>query len=58
MEEELRRAAIRRYILQGESPKSIYISLHRSKRWFYKWLKQYHTGGKEWHKGRGLSACR
>jgi len=50
MEEEIRRAAIRRYILQGESPKSIYISLNRSKKWFYKWLKRYHSLGKEWHK--------
>ncbi len=52
MEEEIRKAAIRRFILQGESPKAIYISLNRSKQWFYKWLKRYHTQGKEWYKDR------
>jgi transposase len=52
LEEIIRKAAIRRYILQGESPKIIYLSLKRSKQWFYKWLKRYHTQGKEWHKNR------
>jgi transposase len=55
VEEEIRKAAVRRYILQGESPKTIYISLNRSKQWFYKWLKRYHTQGKEWHKDRDFS---
>jgi transposase len=55
MEEEIRKAAVRRYILQGESPKTIYLSLNRSKQWFYRWLKRYHTQGKEWHKNRVCS---
>jgi len=56
MEEEIRKAAIRRYILQGESPKTIYVSLNRSKQWFYKWLRRYQIQGKEWHKDRDFSA--
>ena len=56
MEEEIRKAAVRRYILQGESPKTIYISLNRSKQWFYKWLRRYQTRGKDWHKDRGFPA--
>ncbi len=58
MEEKIRKAAIRRYILEGESPKSIYTSLHRSKQWFYKWLNRYQTFGKEWNKNRDFSAYR
>ncbi len=53
MEEMIRQQAVRRYILQGESPKSIYTSLHRSKQWFYKWLYRYNTQGKNWNKSRG-----
>jgi transposase len=57
MEEEIRKAAVRRYILQGESPKTIYISLNRSKQWFYKWLRRYHQArGKDWHKDSGFPA--
>jgi transposase len=55
MEEEIRKAAVRRYILQGESPKTIYISLNRSKKWFYKWLNRYYSQGKEWHKNKDFS---
>ena len=51
MEEELRQTAIQRY-LQGEKPKSIYTSLKRTKPWFYKWLRRYKTGEKEWYKNQ------
>lgn len=36
MQSELRRKAIQRY-LEGKKPKSIYIDLNRSKKWFFKW---------------------
>jgi len=49
MQQELRKTAIERY-LQGESPKSIYTDLKRSKYWFFKWLKGYKTGEREWYK--------
>lgn len=52
MEEYLRRTAIRRYVLGGERPKTIYSSLSRSKKWFFKWLKRYQTGGTDWHKDK------
>lgn len=55
-DEEIRKAAMRRYILQGESPDSIYMSLNRSKQWFYKWLKRYRLYGKDWYKDRNLNA--
>jgi hypothetical protein len=51
MEEELRQTAIQRY-LQGEKPKSIYTSLKRTKPWFFKWLRRYKTGEKEWYKNQ------
>ena len=35
MEQELRKTAVKRY-LKGESPKSIYNDLNRSKNWFFK----------------------
>ena len=43
MEQELRKKAIKRY-LQGETPKSIYSDLGRSKNWFFKWLRRYQSG--------------
>ena len=46
-EKELRRCAIDRY-LGGESPKSIYEDLGRTKQWFFKWLKRYQTGDPNW----------
>lgn len=49
METEIRRNAIQRY-LKGEKPKSIYTDLNRSKKWFFKWLKRYQTGQKDWYK--------
>ena len=50
-EQELRKEAIKRY-LQGESPKAIYLSLNRSKVWFFKWLKRYQSGESEWFHGK------
>jgi transposase len=43
MERELRQNAIKRY-LEGESPKSIYTDLNRSKNWFFKWLNRFKSG--------------
>jgi len=44
---EIRKQAISRYE-NGESPKAIYQSLGKSKRWFFKWLKRYRYGGDNW----------
>jgi len=49
MEENKRRKAVQRH-LNGESPKSIYTDLNRSKKWFFKWLKRYQTGEQDWYK--------
>ena len=51
MEHDLRKQAIERY-LKGESPKSIYNDLDRSKNWFFKWLKRYQSGEPNWYKDR------
>ena len=51
METALRKAAIHRY-LKGEKPKAIYTDLNRSKKWFFKWLKRYQSGDKDWYKDR------
>ncbi len=48
MEQDLRKLAIKRY-LKGESPKSIYSELDRSKNWFFKWLKRYQSGDPSWY---------
>jgi len=50
MEEEIRKQAITQHVVDGESPKSIYASLKRSKKWFFKWLKRYQTGDANWFK--------
>ncbi len=50
MEEELRKTAIQRYVIGGETPKKIYQSLNRSKKWFFKWLKRYQSGAEDWFK--------
>jgi len=50
MEEEARKIAIQRHILGGETPKSVYTSLNRSKKWFFKWLKRFKTGAVDWYK--------
>jgi putative transposase len=49
LETELRKKAIQQY-LQGEKPKTIYTDLKRSKKWFFKWLRRYQTGQKDWYK--------
>lgn len=49
MEHEIRKTAIKRY-LKGETSKSIYKSLNRSKSWFFKWLKRYQGGDPNWYK--------
>lgn len=51
MEEETRRNAIKRY-RKGESPKSIYEDLKRTKQWFFKWLKRYQSGDPYWYKSK------
>ena len=51
MEEEIRKAAIERY-LKGEKPKSIYENLNRPKAWFCKWLKRYQSGSPDWYQSR------
>lgn len=50
MEEELRQTAINRHTQGGESPKDVYTSLNRSKKWFFKWLNRYKTGSADWYK--------
>jgi putative transposase len=50
-EESARKSAILRHI-KGESPKSIYSSLGRSKKWFFKWLNRYQSGDSAWYKNR------
>lgn len=44
---EIRKQAISRYE-NGESPKQIYQSLGKSKKWFFKWLKRYKNGKENW----------
>lgn len=51
MEQEIRKNAIERY-LKGESPKSIYTNLGRSRYWFFKWIKRYKTGAAGWYKDK------
>jgi hypothetical protein len=51
MEEDIRRKAIERY-LGGESPKSIYEDLKRTKQWFFKWLKSFKSGDPHWYKSK------
>jgi putative transposase len=57
MEQKIRKLAIDRY-LKGESPKSVYTDLNRSKNWFFKWLKRYQTGDSNWNKGRSRAPKR
>jgi putative transposase len=49
LEESIRQRAVRRY-LTGEKPKAIYTDLDRSKKWFFKWLKRYQSGQKDWYR--------
>ena len=48
METLIRQTAVNRY-LKGEKPKAIYTDLGRSKKWFFKWLKRYQSGQKNWY---------
>lgn len=50
MEEEVRKQAVLRHLVKGESPKAIYKSLNRSKKWFFKWLNRYQSGDADWYK--------
>ena len=56
-EEKVRCLAIQR-LFKGESPKSIYSELNRSKKWFFKWLKRYQQGDSHWYKDRSRSPRR
>jgi putative transposase len=51
MEEDLRKQAVQRH-LAGESPKAVYTSLDRSKKWFFKWLGRYQSGADDWYQER------
>jgi putative transposase len=51
MEQQIRQNAIERY-LKGESPKSIYTDLKRSKNWFFKWLNRYKSGEPQWYEDK------
>ena len=50
MEEEIRKKAILRYIVDKEKPPTIYTNLGRTKPWFFKWLKRYLTGNADWYR--------
>jgi putative transposase len=50
MEEDLRKESVRRHLIGGESPKAIYRSINRSKKWFFKWLNRYQSGATDWYK--------
>lgn len=57
MEKKLRIKAIERHI-KGEAPKSIYTDLNRSKNWFFKWLKRYKSGDRDWYKSKSSTPKR
>ena len=57
MEQSLRKHAIQQY-LKGESPKTIYADLNRSKNWFFKWLKRYKSGDADWYKDQSRAPKR
>ncbi len=57
MEQDLRKKAITLY-LKGESPKSIYSELNRSKEWFFKWLRRYQAGDPDWYKDKSRAPKR
>jgi len=50
-ERKLREYAIKRYE-NGETPKEIYQSLGKSKKWFFKWLKRYQSGDPDCYKDK------
>ncbi len=54
--EESRRVEAIKRVNEGEKPADIYHSLKRSKKWFYKWLKRYRSGQKNWYLDRSKKA--
>ena len=58
MEEEIRKEAIFRYSVNGESPKTICTELKRSKPWFFKWLRRFQTGDLYWYKDKSKAPVR
>jgi len=46
-----RRRAVERY-QDGESASAICASLHRSREWFYKWLRRFQSGETDWYRDR------
>lgn len=48
----MRQEAIKRYY-QGEHPKQIYMSLGRSKKWFFKWLERQRKSEPKWYLDKG-----
>lgn len=57
VEEDLRKEAIRRHLVEGETPKAVYTSINRSKKWFFKWLKRYQSGAADWYKELSRAPC-
>ena len=57
VEEELRKEAVRGHLVEGETPKAIYTSINRSKKWFFKWLKRYQSGAADWYKELSRAPC-
>jgi len=55
MEEEIRKKAILRYIVDKEKPPTIYTNLGRTKLWSFKWLKRYLTGNTDWYRDQSRS---
>ena len=47
--ETVRKMAVKQY-LQGKAPISIYREMGRSKKWFFKWLRRYHSGDPDWYR--------
>ncbi len=58
MEEEIRKSAVLEYIREEASPKAIYTTLNRSKKWFFKWLKRYQTGDPDWYRDKSRAPLR
>jgi len=46
-EKSIRQEAIRLFLAEGK-PSAICLSLGRSRRWFYKWLRRYRNGNDKW----------
>ena len=58
MEEEIRKEALFRYSVKGESPQTICTELKRSKPWFFKWLRRFQTGDLHWYKDKSKAPVR